>query len=119
MLGYKQPLVKGKAIMVEPVPNVATPEFKELLHDALTAQQLQVSQLAAMLQSCIHKAIFVYISCSFQQLEIYLIGLDSGSGLDVVLENGHDIILVRLRHRETWRGEGAYSTYIRLKIKIP
>ena len=44
VLGYKQPAVKGKAIMVEPVPNVATPAFKELMHDVLTAQQLQVSQ---------------------------------------------------------------------------
>ncbi|BDA43844.1 Alpha-glucan water dikinase, chloroplastic at C-terminar half [Coccomyxa sp. Obi] len=43
VLGYKQPSVKGKAILVEPVPNVATPDFKELLHDALTAQQLQAS----------------------------------------------------------------------------
>ncbi|CAL8469831.1 g9373 [Coccomyxa elongata] len=43
VLGYKQPSVKGKAILVEPVPNVATPEFSELLHDALAAQQLQAS----------------------------------------------------------------------------
>lgn len=43
ILGYKQPEVKGKAILVEPVLNVATPELKELLHDALAAQQLQVA----------------------------------------------------------------------------
>ena len=43
VLGCKQAAVKGKTILVEPVPNVATPAFKEIIHDALAAQQLQVS----------------------------------------------------------------------------
>ncbi len=44
VLGYRQPSLKGKAILVEPVPNVATPAFKEIISDVLAAQQLQVSQ---------------------------------------------------------------------------
>ncbi len=59
VLGYEQPSVKGKAILVEPVPNVATPEFKELLQDALSAQQLQVSQLAVILHFLHPKRTFV------------------------------------------------------------
>lgn len=61
VLGYQQPSVKGKAILVEPVPNVATPEFSELLHDALSAQQRQVRQLAAIWHTCIHRAISMSI----------------------------------------------------------
>lgn len=42
VLGYRQPSVKGKAILVDPVPNVATPELREALQDALLAQKQQV-----------------------------------------------------------------------------
>lgn len=49
VLGCKQAAVKGKAILVEPVPNVATPAFKEIIHDALAAQQLQVSHQSSII----------------------------------------------------------------------
>jgi hypothetical protein len=42
VLGYHQPSVKGKVILVDPVPNVASAEYKDLLQDALLAQRQQV-----------------------------------------------------------------------------
>ena len=42
VMGYQQAAVKGKAILVDPVPNAATDELKRLLQDCLLAQALQV-----------------------------------------------------------------------------
>ena len=41
-MGYQQAAVKGKAILVDPVPNAATDKLKHLLQDCLLAQALQV-----------------------------------------------------------------------------
>ncbi len=41
-MGYQQAAVKGKAILVDPVPNAATDKLKHILQDCLLAQALQV-----------------------------------------------------------------------------
>ena len=42
VMGYQQAAVKGKAILVDPVPNAATEKLKRVLQDCLLAQALQV-----------------------------------------------------------------------------
>ena len=42
VMGYQQAAVKGKAILVDPVPNAATDKLKRILQDCLLAQALQV-----------------------------------------------------------------------------
>ena len=42
VMGYQQAAVKGKAILVDPVPNAATDTLKHILQDCLLAQALQV-----------------------------------------------------------------------------